>query len=120
MIQRAVQNPGVDSIIINVLPKINAFAGHDTSIVINQPLQLNGSGREFYQWIPPTGLSSPTIPYPVAVFTQPPENGGYKLIVSNNAGCSDSAFINIKVYKTVPSVFVPTAFTPHGDGRNDL
>ncbi|HEY6976074.1 MAG TPA: PKD domain-containing protein [Chitinophagaceae bacterium] len=112
--------PGIDSVTINVLPKIIAYAGHDTSVVINQPLQLNGSGGSLYQWIPPTGLSSSTIPDPVAVFTEPLENGRYKLLVSNDAGCSDSAFINIKVYKTLPSVFVPTGFTPNGDGRNDI
>ena len=43
----------------------------------------------------------------------------YKVIVSDDAGCSDSAFVNVRIWKTVPSVFVPTAFTPNGDGLND-
>lgn len=112
--------PGIDSKTITVLPKINAYAGRDTSVVINQPLQLNGSGGDFYQWVPSIGLSSPVISNPLAGFTAPSENNRYKLIVSNQAGCSDSAFINIEVYKTFPTVFVPTAFTPNGDGRNDI
>jgi hypothetical protein len=32
--------PGRDTIIVNVLPQIKAYAGHDTSVVVGQPLQL--------------------------------------------------------------------------------
>ena len=34
--------------------------------------------------------------------------------------CTDSAFVTVKVYKVLPSVFVPTGFTPNNDGRNDV
>ncbi len=112
--------PGVDSVLITVQPEIPAFAGHDTSIVISQPLQLHASGGEFYQWSPAYGLSSVNTPDPVALFNEPAVNNRYKVLVSDRAGCTDSAFINIKVYKTLPSVFVPTAFTPNNDGHNDI
>lgn len=112
--------PGIDSVTVTVLPEIPAYAGHDTSVVINQPLQLNGSGGTSYQWQPATGLSSYTIPNPVALFYYPSVGSRYKLLVSNEAGCIDSAFINIKVYKTLPSIFVPTGFTPNRDGKNDV
>lgn len=112
--------PGLDSVLISVQPEIFAFAGHDTSIVINQPLQLNASGGDFYEWTPAFGLSAVNIPNPVASFNEPSQNNRYKVLVSDQTGCADSAFINIKVYKTLPSVFMPTAFTPNGDGRNDI
>ena len=44
----------------------------------------------------------------------------YTLSVTNQYGCTDTAGIVVKVYKTNPDIFVPTGFTPNGDGRNDV
>ncbi|CAN5629061.1 hypothetical protein BH10BAC2_BH10BAC2_13740 [soil metagenome] len=112
--------PAIDTIKIVVLSKVPAFAGRDTSVVINQPLQLNGSGGTTYNWSPPAGLSSVNIPNPVALYSLPGEGIRYRLMVSIENGCADSSFITVKVYKTLPSVFVPTGFTPNGDGKNDI
>ena len=111
--------PGIDSVKITVLPKINAFAGNDTTVVVNQALQLAATGGTTYTWVPASNLSSATIANPVARFFYPADNT-YKLIVGNEAGCYDSAFLHVKVYKTRPSIFVPTGFTPNKDGKNDI
>jgi gliding motility-associated-like protein len=111
--------PGMDTVLVTVQPKINAFAGRDTSVVMGQPLQLNATGGTAYQWSPPAYLSSFSIADPVAVFGSESEDIRYRVLVFNDV-CVDSAFILVKVFKTLPVVFVPTAFTPNNDGKNDV
>ena len=99
---------------------MNVSAGADTAVIAGQPLQLNASGAVAYSWLPPDNLSASTIPNPVAIFNDESASFRYKLIGYNEEGCKDSAYIMIKVFKTGPSVFVPTGFTPNNDGKNDL
>ncbi|HEX6429973.1 MAG TPA: gliding motility-associated C-terminal domain-containing protein, partial [Niastella sp.] len=112
--------PGFDTVIVKVLPDIMAFAGRDTAVITGQPLQLQATGGVSYQWVPATSLSNPLIANPVAKYSTPSTGILYKLLVYNEAGCVDSAFIKVKVFQTMPTVFVPNAFTPNRDGRNDL
>jgi len=111
--------PSRDTVVVNVLPKINAFAGRDTAVVIGQRLQFNASGGAGYFWMPSTALSRNNIKDPVGVYDGSFDSIRYKLLVVNEAGCIDSAYVTVKVFKTNPRVFVPTAFTPNGDGKND-
>ena len=112
--------PGRDTVVITVNPKVRAFAGRDTTVVVGQPLQFNGTGGVGYLWSPATGLSSTTIYNPIGVYDASIDNIKYKLIVTDAAGCADSAYITVKVFKTNPYIFVPTAFTPNNDGKNDV
>jgi gliding motility-associated-like protein len=112
--------PGIDTVIITVLPKVRAFAGRDTSVVVGQELQLNGSGGITYLWSPPTGLNNIAIPDPIGIYGPEIDSIRYKLLVTDQAGCADSAYVLVKIFKTNPSVFVPTAFTPNNDGLNDV
>jgi gliding motility-associated-like protein len=112
--------PGYDTIVVNVLPEIKPFAGRDTAVVVNQLLQLQASGGNRYKWMPATSLSNPAVANPTATYSAPSPGITYKVLVYNEAGCVDSAYIKVKVFQTLPTVFVPNAFTPNRDGKNDL
>lgn len=111
--------PSLDTVMVTVLPRINAFAGKDTAVVIGQKLQFNASGGVSYVWTPSTALNRNDIVNPFGVYDGSLDSIRYKVIVTNQAGCFDSAYVTVRVFKTNPKVFVPTAFTPNGDGRND-
>jgi gliding motility-associated-like protein len=117
---RGCPKPGRDTVLVKVLPKVKAFAGRDTTVVVGQALQLSASGGDSYIWTPANNLSAADMANPVAVFDEPSDGLQYKVNTFNIAGCTDSAFITIKVFATAPTVFVPTAFTPNNDGKNDI
>ena len=105
---------------VTVLPEVIAFAGRDTSVVIGQPLQLNASGGLTYNWNPGTGLSSTSIANPIARYTTGSNQIRYRMITRDAANCADTAYLTVRVFQTAPSIFVPTAFTPNSDGKNDV
>jgi gliding motility-associated-like protein len=108
--------PAKDSVLVVVIPPIRAFAGNDTTVVIGQPLQLFASGSTNYLWSPTTFLSNPSIQNPIANL---PNSMTYIVKVSNPNNCFAYDTINITVFKTAPDIFVPTVFSPNGDGKND-
>ncbi len=109
--------PVRDTMLLTVA-KIKADAGpRDTSVVIDQPLQLNATGSTNYSWTPSIWLDNSSINNPVAL---PQNNIEYIVRVSNAAGCFDTDSILVKVFKVKPGLYVPTGFSPNGDGLNDI
>ena len=114
----AIAGECVSDTIAKTIPisRIRAFAGNDTIAVVNQPLQLNASGGSHYEWSPHDFLSNPFIANPIAILTK---DQTYIVTVKNDDGCEVKDTLKIKVFDHL-DVYVPSAFTPNGDGRNDV
>ncbi len=110
----------IDSVKITYLPPVAVFAGNDTMVAQNQPLQLNAvsnSGTVFttINWSPPTGLNNTRISNPVAVLQN---DIVYTVTAHTLEGCEATDAIKVRVF-TKADINVPNAFTPNRDGRND-
>lgn len=92
-----------------------AYAGRDSTILQGYPYQLQASGGMHYNWSPPTGLDNPNIANPVATLDN---DITYILTASTDVGCATTDTLHLRVIKG-PEIYVPSAFTPNGDGRND-
>jgi gliding motility-associated-like protein len=102
---------------ILVMPTPALFAGRDTIILQGGEVKLNAiaSGNNLtYKWAPSLGLSRDDILDPVA---SPLDDVTYVLTVTSDQGCVSVDAIFVKVLK---SPEVPNAFTPNGDGVNDI
>jgi len=105
-----------DSMWVNMMPPLVVFAGNDTNAIIGRPHQLLASGGANYVWSPSTTLSNPFIADPLAtLFT----DTYFKVVVTDVIGCTDDDDVFIKVYEG-PMYYLPNAFSPNGDGLNDV
>ena len=117
----------VDTFHVKIIIPIKIFAGHDTSVVANQPLQLNAianstadSMRLSFLWRPNIGLNNPAIVNPIATLNTGVDSIYYVVKATTPEGCFAEDGLLVKVFNTEPDIFVPTGFTPNNDGRNDV
>jgi len=88
-------------------------------IVPGQSSQLNALPAGYsYQWIPAEGLDNAFIPNPVAT---PAVTTEYTVVVSEG-DCAYTTSVKVEVVDQLcgpPSIYVPNAFTPNKDNKND-
>jgi len=106
---------------VDVTPPPKVFAGDDTAVQINQSLLLqavdvNNSGFTSYRWSPAQGLSNPSSQDPTALIRG---NITYFVTATTPEGCAGMDSIVIKAF-AFADIIVPNAFTPNGDGHNDV
>ena len=101
-----------------VIDNFSPFAGNDTAIVKGESILFNATGGVSFTWSPPFNLSDPNIYNPVGNY---PDTGHftYYVHVINAYGCAGIDSIKVDVVNQADFV-VPSAFTPNGDGLNDV
>ncbi len=101
-----------------VIQNFSPIAGKDTIIVKGESIHFNARGGTQYTWTPSTNLSDTSIYNPVGYY---PDTGffAYAVNVLSNYGCAGTDTIRVTVINQA-DFFVPSAFTPNGDGRNDI
>ena len=103
-------------LIINVHRKPQVNAGPDRVYIKGFPVMLSATAtgeKISFNWIPPLYMNDTSILNPTVT---PPHDIIYSLFAQSEYGCTNTDSVQVKV---VDGIFVPNAFTPNGDGKND-
>lgn len=95
--------------VITVIPPI-------AQLLIGEEIKLSAYGAMNYTWTPAGSLNTRTSN---EVIARPTETTDYTVVGTNDYGCRDTAYVKVSVDYN-KNIRMPNAFTPNGDGINDL
>jgi gliding motility-associated-like protein len=108
------------SVLVYVYPDPAFDAGKDQTISAGQSVilgQLTPSFTGTFLWIPSTWLSCNNCQNPTA---KPDSTTTYVVTLINQFGCRTSDSVTLTILCPEDVVFIPNAFTPNGDGLDDV
>ena len=107
-----------DTVVVTVNQLPQAFAGADVELLYGSTYQLYGySNGGSILWTPSDFLSCTTCENPVVNHLNTPMT--YFLTVTDSLGCRAEDSVHIRLTCNEDLVYVPNAFTPNGDNKND-
>lgn len=111
---------GRDSITVEAVPLPLVNAGRDTIIAASTPFVLRPNYSNDvvnYLWSPASYLSCTNCPYPELLLEK---DMVYSVRVSNADGCNAMDNLSVRILCDSKNIYIPTGFTPNGDGLNDV
>ncbi|MBN8702405.1 MAG: gliding motility-associated C-terminal domain-containing protein [Bacteroidetes bacterium] len=102
-------------ITVNQLPTLTA--SNDTTINEGETVQLAAAGGVIYTWSPNENITCISCPNPQV---NPTQSITYFVEAQNAFGCKSIESILITVNQLESSLYIPNAFSPNGDGSNEI
>ena len=110
---------------VSVIPVIPGIRYPNVNAFTNSPKQLTARtiGNDYsYSWSPSTGLDLPNIQDPIFDYNH---NSAYLITLTSPQGCLTVDTLSVTIINPndsnlAPNLFVAKAWTPNGDGVNDI
>ncbi len=108
--------PATDHVTVTVYqPPVVTVSATTDSVAIGSSTQLSATGGVEYAWTPTTWLNDGSVANPIST---PDSTIKYFVTATDIFGCAGND--SITIYVISGAFWAPTAFTPNGDGKDDI